>query len=985
MATLFDTLETRYKANIIDFEREVARMQKISRTAGERIAADQNRQAQAAKSAWQKADIGGALQKSMSSGVSGAAAELAKLAPLLAAAFAGNAAIGAADAYTRFTNSLKVAGLSGQQLAGVQDHLYQTALRNNTSLDALATVYSRASMAAKELGVTQGQIADLTDTVAAATKISGKSTAEAAGAQLQLSQALSGGKVQAEEWGSIIDGLLPLIQGAAKASDKYGGSVAKMTADVKAGKLTSAEFSRLILASKDAMEALAGTATTTAAGALENFKTALTKAMGQANDTYGVTNQLTEALAWMSNNIGLLSTSLLVLAGVFGVSVAPAIGRATMGLIELATASAGTLVAEARLAAFQVTMANSMGGAAMGAQALAMSFKGLLASTGVGLLIVGVTTALGYFATEAMKASEETRKYEAELDRYREKTKDISKKTYDARLARDELTKSERKALTDTANLTGQVSLLADQYGRAAVEAKRLRLEQDANDIKDGHKVMARAMTEDDAAQRELAAANGKHDLYNTDPEMGYRASAQAKSNYEAAQKKAAKTASNRAAAKTGLKTRYDAYDNDRNEKITVNSPATAAPKPDKGAASAAASREAKGDSLANQTQKDLINAQRNLANTLDERHAANLAALDAELALANKRIDDEIGNKKLDEKDPDVIEARANVKAGFDLKKKAENDDHVRAIAERNAEIDSQRLDISLDAMRVEEEVLSNAASNARTTEEKHAYEKLVLAQRQKIDAEEFARAQAQKKVELEKLGLSQDEVNKMLAARQVTFDKQQTNDRNDQTVKQGREAPNWGGWLENLGTSSDSLQTKLQNLTANGISGVIDGLAEAGLNAKNLGGAFSSMAKSMLLELEKLAIKFLIFEALGMAFGVKGLGAKAVGLNKHAAGTNFAPGGLSLVGENGPELVGMPRGAQVVPNNLLKNAFQTPRGSNASGITHVTNNYRIDANNSLVTSQLQEMMVAASIQAAQAGRQGAQADIYKKGRQQL
>jgi hypothetical protein len=38
-----------------------------------------------------------------------------------------------------------------------------------------------------------------------------------------------------------------------------------------------------------------------------------------------------------------------------------------------------------------------------------------------------------------------------------------------------------------------------------------------------------------------------------------------------------------------------------------------------------------------------------------------------------------------------------------------------------------------------------------------------------------------------------------------------------------------------------------------------------------------------------------------------------------KFANGTNFAPGGLSLVGERGPELVNLPRGSQVIPNHEL------------------------------------------------------------------
>jgi hypothetical protein len=37
-------------------------------------------------------------------------------------------------------------------------------------------------------------------------------------------------------------------------------------------------------------------------------------------------------------------------------------------------------------------------------------------------------------------------------------------------------------------------------------------------------------------------------------------------------------------------------------------------------------------------------------------------------------------------------------------------------------------------------------------------------------------------------------------------------------------------------------------------------------------------------------------------------------------ASGTQFAPGGLSLVGERGPEMVNLPAGAQVIPNHRLQ-----------------------------------------------------------------
>jgi hypothetical protein len=49
-------------------------------------------------------------------------------------------------------------------------------------------------------------------------------------------------------------------------------------------------------------------------------------------------------------------------------------------------------------------------------------------------------------------------------------------------------------------------------------------------------------------------------------------------------------------------------------------------------------------------------------------------------------------------------------------------------------------------------------------------------------------------------------------------------------------------------------------------------------------------------------------------------------------ALGTNFAPGGLTLVGENGPELVNLPRGSQVLNN---RETNQTLSGGGGASVT--------------------------------------------------
>ncbi|WP_152970908.1 hypothetical protein, partial [Rhizobium ecuadorense] len=48
------------------------------------------------------------------------------------------------------------------------------------------------------------------------------------------------------------------------------------------------------------------------------------------------------------------------------------------------------------------------------------------------------------------------------------------------------------------------------------------------------------------------------------------------------------------------------------------------------------------------------------------------------------------------------------------------------------------------------------------------------------------------------------------------------------------------------------------------------------------------------------------------------------------YANGTDNAPGGVAMVGENGRELVNLPRGAQVVPNKVTEGLLASRSAAN-------------------------------------------------------
>ncbi len=83
--------------------------------------------------------------------------------------------------------------------------------------------------------------------------------------------------------------------------------------------------------------------------------------------------------------------------------------------------------------------------------------------------------------------------------------------------------------------------------------------------------------------------------------------------------------------------------------------------------------------------------------------------------------------------------------------------------------------------------------------------------------------------------------------------------------------------------------------------------------------------------------------------------------GVPGFAKGTNSAPGGLSLVGENGPELLNIPNGSQVIPNDILRSmanrsvsgpqvpSIPTAANSNSSAGVHVTLGWSKDADGNI------------------------------------
>lgn len=312
--------------------------------------------------------------------------KLRLLAGTFAGAFSAREIGSLVDGFTRLQNSLRVTGLEGEALANVQERLRQIGATYGVEIEALGSVFNRASLAQKELGASTEQIIRLNEIIAAGLKITGTSSQEASGALLQLGQALGSGVVRAEEFNSVLEGALPIAQAAARGIEGFDGSVSKLRAAIADGQITSRQFFDGVL--KGGVDTIkqAESATLTLGGALTVLRNELTLYVGEASKSNGATAALAQGIQTLAANLD-------TLANVIAIVGTALLGRYVAGLIASARASIALTAATAGT----TTALGTLGAAATASRtALLAAFGGP-----VGLAITGVALALGYAVTQA--------------------------------------------------------------------------------------------------------------------------------------------------------------------------------------------------------------------------------------------------------------------------------------------------------------------------------------------------------------------------------------------------------------------------------------------------------------------------------------------------------------------------------------------------------------------------------------------------------
>lgn len=295
------------------------------------------------------------------------------------------------NASTTIDNRLKLVTNSSEELEKSFDRIREISTRTRSPLEENVALFQKVAQSQKELGASNEQLYQFVEAVGTALAIQGGAANTARGALIQLSQAIGGTIVRAEEFNSILEGALPLAQAAARGIEEAGGSVARLRTIVLEGRLSSKEFFDAIISQQEELAALFEKTNPTISQSFTVLRNEAITAFREFDKATGLSASLAQAMLLLGENIGSVVTVLALLAGAFVAVKIAAFATAVYSTIS-------TLVA--------LEMALGATSAAAGITGVALKgLQALLMANPIGLAIGAITLAVGalILATDDME------------------------------------------------------------------------------------------------------------------------------------------------------------------------------------------------------------------------------------------------------------------------------------------------------------------------------------------------------------------------------------------------------------------------------------------------------------------------------------------------------------------------------------------------------------------------------------------------------
>lgn len=234
------------------------------------------------------------------------------------ATLTAGAIVASADAYTRLQNRLSVVAETQQHVNQLTDEMLRISTASRQPIEETAKTFTRFDLAMQQAGRAQSDTIVLTENVAKALKLGGATAGEAASALLQLSQAFNKGKLDGDEFRSMMENSPILADELAKSLKVTRGELLKLAPE---GKITSKVMADAWIGATDRINAAFAKLRPTIAESFTVLRSNMTVFFGELDKQVGATAAFAELIIGVANNLDALTFAFLAIAPVIAVFV----------------------------------------------------------------------------------------------------------------------------------------------------------------------------------------------------------------------------------------------------------------------------------------------------------------------------------------------------------------------------------------------------------------------------------------------------------------------------------------------------------------------------------------------------------------------------------------------------------------------------------------------------------------------------------------
>ena len=204
------------------------------------------------------------------------------------------------NAYQNLQNRLKLVTTSTQELAFVQERLFEVAQRTRGGFAETVELYQKLALQSKNLGLRQQDLVQITENVNKVIAIAGVGSVQASAGLLQLSQAFASGRLQGDEFRSVSENIPPLLDIFAKQLGVTRGELKKLGSE---GKITSDVIATALLNNTEKLNTQFGQLSPTIGQATVTVGNSILNLAGKFNEASGFSDLFAESLVNLSDLI----------------------------------------------------------------------------------------------------------------------------------------------------------------------------------------------------------------------------------------------------------------------------------------------------------------------------------------------------------------------------------------------------------------------------------------------------------------------------------------------------------------------------------------------------------------------------------------------------------------------------------------------------------------------------------------------------------